>query len=231
MEKQLINLFNKPKFIGIVGDVNSAKSNLLYYLITELKKATKFKLVTYGLRRTIKGSQEIFSVQELETIENSIIVLDEVMSMWDLDNRKEKKMIEKTLRLIFHNNNVLVICALPENIKKFIANKLDVIMFKKCTLGDFINGSKAKRIVLSYKNNELGSSVLNIQKGDVVVFDGTHYNKYIIPYLKEYDTKAKNVPIIVPKEVRKKGKNMKKTNNNEKGVKNNVKIRNTKTGI
>ena len=39
--------------MAVIGDVNSAKSNLLYHIIGELKKEGTFKLFTYGLRNEI----------------------------------------------------------------------------------------------------------------------------------------------------------------------------------
>jgi hypothetical protein len=207
MEKNLIKLFKEPKIIGVVGNTNEAKSNLLYFLVGELYEEHKFKLVTYGLKVKLKDSLTIYSVEELEQIKDSIIVLDEVMSLWDLDDRKIKKQIETTLRLINHNNNILILCFLPENVKKFIASKLTAIFFKKSTISDFINGSKVKRIMLNYKGNELGSSVLELPKDETILFDGNHYTKYRVPYIKECDTKLKNVQIIVPKKVEKEKKN------------------------
>lgn len=202
--REIIKLFNKPRIIGIIGNTNEAKSNLLYHIIEECKKEGKFSLYTYGLKYKIKNSQEIYSIEELEQIRNSIIILDEIMNMWDLDNRMDKRKIEKNLRMIFHNNNVLIICALPENIKKFIASKLDIVIFKKSTIADFINGSRVKNILLSYKGNELGSSILNIPKDKSILFDGINYHKLYIPYYKKYDSKKENKSIIVKKIVKKK---------------------------
>lgn len=203
---KIANLFQKPKVIAVLGDVDQAKSNLLYHIIEELKKAGRFNLYTYGLRNEIKDSIKIYSVEELEQIENSVIILDEIMSLWDLDNRMAKRQIEKTLRLIFHNNNVLVLCAVPENVKKFIAGKINMYFFKKVTISDFINGSKSKIIATNYKGSELGSSVLNLEKDVTLFFDGLHYHKIKVPYYRKYDTKRENKPIIkiVKKSVNKK---------------------------
>ena len=193
-------LFNKP-FIGcIVGDVNEAKSNTLYYILDELKKVGTFNLYVYGLKSEIAGSIKINSVDELEKIKHSVIILDEVMSLWDLDNRMAKRQIENTLRLIYHNNNILLLSAVPSNIKKFISNKITLIIYKKVTFGDFINGSSIKRTILNYKGVERGSSLLNLDKDEAIIFDGEHYNKINIPYLEEYDSK-KNNPQIVKKGV------------------------------
>lgn len=193
---KLKEVFNKPKIIAVVGDVNEAKSNLLYYLLEGIKVYGEFKLYTYGLRSKIKGAVRIYSVKELEEIKDSIIILDELMSLWDLDNRMAKKLIENTLRLIHHNNNILIICALPENLKKFICGKVNEWFYKKCTLSDFINGSRAKRVCEEYKGVELGSSVLTMEKGEALYFNGKHYFKIDVPYLKKFDSKKKNVKIV-----------------------------------
>jgi len=188
--------FDKPKVICVVGDVNEAKSNLLYHLLDELNVYGTFKLYTYGLRADIDGATGVFSVDEIEQIKNSIIILDEVMSLWDLDNRMAKKQIEKTLRLIHHNNNILVICGLPENLKKFISGKINQYFFKQCTLADFIMGSKASRVCTNYKGVELGSNILTIRKNQALYFDGKHYDMIDVPYLKDFDSKKENIEIV-----------------------------------
>ncbi len=196
MNKQLLDLFNKPKIIGLISNVNEGKSNLLYYLIQELRKTKIFKLYVYGLRSKLKDTIEIHSVEELEQIKNSLIILDEVMALWDLDNRMLKKQIENTLRLIHHNNNILIISAVPENIKKFISSKLNIIIYKKVTFEDFINGSSIKRNILNYKGMERGSKVLNMKIDEALVYDGKHYTKIEIPYLKDFDSKLDNEKIF-----------------------------------
>ena len=207
---EINKLFNKPKIISICGDVNTGKSNLIYHLIETLRKEKEFNLYTYGLKKKIPNSQGIYSVAELETITNSFIVVDECFSLFDLDNRKQKQQIEKTLRLINHNNNILLLGLLPENLKKFLSGKIDIFLFKKTTYEDFINGSNAKRIALDYKGMQSGSKVLDLKVNECVVYDGKHYNLMDIPYYKEYDSKLKNedifknVPKSVPKNVERK---------------------------
>jgi hypothetical protein len=105
------------------------------------------------------------------------------------------------LRLINHNNNIILLSGLPGNYKKFVSAKINKYIFKKCRYDDFINGSTAKKRALSYRGCEAGSSLLNLNKNEALVFDGEHYNKIIIPYMEDYDSKAHNVPIIVHKHV------------------------------
>ena len=215
------DLFDKPKIIALVGNVNEGKTNTLYYLYEVLKKKGKFNLWTY---RIDLPSNKIYSIEELEKIKNSIIMLDEVMSLWDFDNRTLKKQIESTLRLIHHNNNILILCFLPENIKKFISGKINAIIYKKVTFEDFINGSSVKRHIMNYRGAEKGTTILNLKKGEAIIFDGEHYNKLKIPYYPAVDNKAKN-PDIVIKRVRKNVKKnviksvIKNVNQNVKGNK------------
>ena len=190
-----IDLLDKPKIIGVVGDVNTGKSNYIYNVLKEIKDKYKFNLYTYGLRCNL-GEQKIYSIQEMEDIRDSLIVCDEYFTLFDLDDRKARRSIENTLRLINHNNNILILIGLPENFKKFISNKLDAVIYKNCKIGDFTNGSRAKSICLNYKGHELGSAVLSLEKNEALVYDGKHYNKIIVPYIKDCDTKLNNEKIV-----------------------------------
>lgn len=193
-ESYIEKLFDKPKIISICGEQNSGKSNLAYYFIEELKKIGAFNLYSYGLRVDLK-EQKIYSVEELEQIKDSIILCDEFFSLFDLENRKKRREIENSLRLIFHNNNILVLIGTADNFKKFISSKLDVIILKRNKLSNFINGSSIKEIAISYKGSELGSSILNLNDNEALIYDG-HYKKVFIPYLQQYDTKKGNVQIV-----------------------------------
>ena len=196
--KKLKDLFNTPKIIGLIGDVNTGKSNALYYFIKLLKEDYNFNLFSYGLRYDL-GENKIFSVEELEKIKDSLIVIDEFSSIFDIEDRKKRKLIERTIRLIHHNNNVLILTGLPSNFVKFIASKVSVFIYSKSNINDFINGSKTKEICVSYMGSELGSSILNLPKNQLLVFNGENYSKLNIPYLEEYDSKKSNKLILVKK--------------------------------
>jgi len=197
---EVIKLFESPKLIGMVADANAGKSNMLYWIIKELhKRYSGFNLYTYGLRAWVKGETKIYSVEQLEVIHDSIIIIDEFASMFDIDDRKQKKQIEQTLRLIFHNNNVVMMIGLPENFKKFIASKLDAVIFKQCALSDFINGSRIKKVAMLYSGHERGSAMLTLEKNRAIVYDGINYTHVDVPYIPEGDTKASNINILKAK--------------------------------
>ncbi|KKK89095.1 hypothetical protein LCGC14_2736570, partial [marine sediment metagenome] len=135
---------------------------------------------------------------QLESIQDSLIFLDEFYTLFDLDNRKKKRQIEKTFRLINHNNNILVLVGVPENFRKFISSKIEICFYKKVKLRDFINGSSVKSDLLSYAGNGMGSEMLDLKKNEVLVFDGD-YRIFDVDYLREYDSKLNNKNIFVQK--------------------------------
>lgn len=192
----ILDLFREPRLIGLVGDADSGKSNLLYWAIKALHSKFQFGLYTYGLRANVIGEKKIFSVEQLEKIENSIIIVDEFASLFDIDDRKQKKQIENTLRLIYHRNNVVLFCGLPENYKKFIASKLQAVIYKQSALADFINGSRIKAVIMNYSGDERGSAMLTMNPDKAIVWDGKFYHKVNVPYIPEGDTKAANADIL-----------------------------------
>ena len=187
-------IFDKPKVIVISADVNSGKSMLIYDLIDKLLPLGA-TIKTFGLRVEIPKTTTFNSVQELEEIRNSIVFVDEFYNLFNLDDRRQAVLIERTLRLICHNNNILVLAGTGDNFKKFISNKADVLFYKKNTIGNFINGSSIKYKCMDYKGYELGTTILNIPIGQVLIFDGK-YTLVEAPYNKKYDTKLKNEPLL-----------------------------------
>lgn len=195
---EIKDIFNKPKVIGIIADVNQGKSNFLYHIIKEIKENYVADIWTYGLRVRQKFVTTLNSLGELELIQNSVIILDEFATLFDLDNRKKRKQIENTLRLIHHNNNILVLCGLPENYRKFISAKLDIVIYKKVTLEDLVNGSRVKRIIMDYEGEGKGSVVFKVGVEQALIFHD-RYDMIHIPYLEECDTKKNNITIVKKK--------------------------------
>lgn len=207
MTPTVTDYFKKPSLIGIIADVNEGKSNLVYHLIEELTKKYVFNLVTFALKSDIEGATTIHSLEELEEVKDSLIFLDEFYSLFDLDNRQKKRQVERTLRLIHHNNNVLVLVGVPENFKKFISGKISICFYKKVKISDFINGSSVKKNLLDYQGEKRGTQILHLDKGEVLVFDGK-YNILDVPYLEKFDSKLGNCIIFQGKSV---SENMQKT--------------------
>ena len=199
----IIELFKKPFIGAIIGDINQGKSNLIYHIVNELQTNYDFDLYTYGLKYQLDNAIEIHTLDELENIKKGVIFIDEFISLLDMDNRKKKEQIERTLRLLHHSNNIIIFSGLPENFKKFISAKISVCFYKQITFDDLINKSKVKQDIMKYKGIERGSSILKLNQNQCIIYNGLHYQKYDIPYLGKYDSKKQNVPIFVTKNVQK----------------------------
>lgn len=187
------------RIIGIVGDRDSGKSNLMYYAIQALQKKYKFNLFSYGLRINL-GEQRIYSVRELENVSNGIVFIDEFPTLFKLDNRKIWRDVESTFQFISHKNIVMVLAGLPENYHKFIAAKLQTVIYKTCAIDDFINRSKIKTVLDRFTNPMKGSEMLTIEKDECLIYDGEHFHPHVkVPYVQACDTKQHRPPIFVPK--------------------------------
>jgi hypothetical protein len=190
--------------VGLIADPNQGKSNTIYHVIKALQKKYTAKMYAYGLRVMFDGVQRINSIEELECITNSVIFLDEFPSLFSLNNRRQKEKFEESMRKIYHSNNIVLICGLPHNFDKFLSGLLNSIIFKQCTLVDFIQRSPSERIIASFSpamgsRIQKGSRMLTMPKDVALVFDGQHYWDVDVPYVKEGDTKLDNEPILTPK--------------------------------
>ena len=173
---------------------DEGKTHTLCSLITEYKKQFNGNVTTFGLRDellNLLNVKSFSSLIELEEIRNSIIIVDEAGSLFDLEDRKKRRQIESTLRLVNHRNNKILLSGLPSDFKKFLCAKAKVFLFKTLMISDLINGSMAKEILMQYRGPGLGTHTLLLDKGTMLCFDGTFW-KETIPYNEKYDTKVNN---------------------------------------
>lgn len=185
----------------VVGMSNVGKSLLLYQLIAQYKAQYKGEVWVYGMNESITDKLKVKSFRsllELEKITNSIVIVDEVGTLFDLEDRKQRKQIETILRLVNHNGNKILLSGLPFDFKKFLCAKAKVFIFKALNITDMINGSLAKEIITQYKGEEKGIFSLQIPVGEALVYDG-NYHTETFDYNKDYDTKLKNVDLFVQK--------------------------------
>ena len=205
--QNILSLFSKPQVIGLIGDRNTGKSMTLAHIIETLKTTgAKFNLRTYGLPEVfeeLENNKPVHTLEQLEEIKDSVIILDEAAQLLDVENRQKKTMIEEFIRLINHNNNICFMCLLPENVKKFLANKIETYILKKATIGDCINGSYLKKVITSYAGAERGSYVLSLPANKSLVWDGKEYFNLDVNYYSEYDVKKNLKPIVeIPEEAK-----------------------------
>ena len=187
----------------LVGQTNTGKSMLLADIAVNYLKAGYPGIVyTYGLKPAITNAipvVPISSVMEMETLENGIILIDEVGRIFDLDNRTLKRKIEETLRQVTHNNNKIVLSGLPTDFKKFLASKATCYMWKSLTIADLINRSLVQMRLLEYMERGKGSYVLHLPVNEVLVYEPSQKQKYYIDtveYYEKFDTKRNNINLL-----------------------------------
>jgi hypothetical protein len=191
----------------LVGQTNTGKTMLLADMMVEYTKVYTPRVYCFGIRPEITDKVDVIpfsSVREMEQIKNGIIFVDEVGALFDLDNRKQKRMIEATLRLITHHNNRLVLSGLPTDFRKFISAKATCFMYTSLTISDLINGSLAKITLLDYKERGLGAYVLDTDPGTVLCWDHTddeHLGFWwdTFKYHEKFDTKRNNLNLFQKK--------------------------------
>lgn len=185
----------------LMSEIDQGKSMTLVNLIIEYITEYTGDVCAYGLHkdvlRQLPTVKPFYSVLELEQIQDSIIIIDEISSLFDLNNRKEHRMIEKTLRMIAHHNNKLVMAGLPDNFRKFLSSLATGFMWKSLNLGSLVNGSHGKYILMQYKEKEMGAFTLSLDKDKVLCYSEKIVNKSKfwtdeVVYFPEFDTKAAN---------------------------------------
>ena len=188
----------------LVGQTNTGKTMLLADLMCKYIKAYTSPVYCYGIRNEITDKlrpvvTSFSSIRELERIKNGIIIIDEIGELLDLENRKKKRAIERTLRLITHNNNRLVTAGLPTDFRKFLSAKATCFMYTSLTISDLINGSLVKTTLLDYARSALGSYVLELPAGQVLCYDSLRLPEFWMDsfsYYKEFDTKKDNLSLF-----------------------------------
>jgi hypothetical protein len=206
--ESLDNIFDDPtiRSIGVIADVNQGKTNTLNAIVKAIKARYTASIWTCGLRMSIDGVEQLNSVGELETIYNSVVIVDELPDFFDITNPRENRMFEKSMRKVFHSNNIIIICALPRNFNKNLGAMLQGIIFKQCTLSDFIQRSPTDMAIKSYTSTfgspiQKGTNMLTMPK-DLALYHeigSKHWHELDVEYIKEADVKQFNPDILRPK--------------------------------
>lgn len=189
----------------LMGRTNSGKTHTLCSIIREYKRGFNGAVTTFGLRDELVKTLSVDSFSsliELEQIRNSIVIIDEVGSLFDLENRSKRRQIENTLRLVNHRNNKILLSGLPSDFKKFLCAKARVFLFKSLVVSEMINGSFAKEILMQYRGPELGTHALVLDPDTALCYDGQFW-KERVGYNEAYDTKRTNQNLFERKNVQK----------------------------
>lgn len=205
--KKIEDLFIYPelshlRIIGIVADPNEGKSNVVKHLIQVFQERAKnTRLVSFKLPQ-MPGVHSIHSVTDLERVTNSVIFCDEFADMVDMSNARQRKALFDTVRVINHPqaNNILFLMGMARDFGGKLAGLLDVYIIKSLTIADAVQRSTLHRFVTDYNGGfkvRKGSGVIDMPKEIALVHVvGGNTDEVEIPYVKEYDLKLSNDPVV-----------------------------------
>jgi len=183
------------RVFGIVGSKNSGKTTLLMQLIEEAKQfQTDIYCYFYHTeyKSQMKNIKFVNTLNDLEKIQNSFIFIDEFSELFQLSDRHAVEMIKLVVAQIEHNNNILVLCGLPQYYNKLISGFVDENwLLKSLNYDELINGSGLKKYINMLSGDYVGGTRLNIATNTVLVNGVFHQVKYN----KSKDKKAKSVDL------------------------------------
>lgn len=193
------------RIIGVVADKHQGKSNVLYNVIKITKeKAPETQIVGFKLSIYVPGIIMINSLVELSKVSNSLIILDEWADLVDTMNRKDMKSFEALLRTIYHpyRNNTIIMCGLARNFNGKISGELEAIIFKQTTMIDIVQRSRIDHILKSFRSE--GRAIKNdymlvMPKNGALIYrpgEPKDFHYIEVPYLKDFDVKLNNEPVI-----------------------------------
>lgn len=192
--------------IGVIADVHQGKTNTLNHIIKALQERYDAAFWASGLRSKLDGVEEMHSIQELESIYNSVVIVDEFPDLFDMENARQKREFEKSMRKIYHSNNILIICGLPRNFNLRLGAMLQAIIFKQCTLTDFVQRSPTDAAIKSFSSAfgsqiQKGANMLTMNKNLALYHEigSKHWWELDVPYYEEIDSKRFNPTILVPR--------------------------------
>lgn len=207
----LADIFDDPtiRSIGVIGDVNQAKTNTLNAIVTAIKAKYSCSIWASGLRIALDGVEQLNSISELETIYNSVVIVDEFPDFFDVNNARQQRAFEKSMRKIYHSNNILIICGLPRNFNLRLGAMLQAIIFKQCTLTDFVQRSPTDAAIKSYSSTygspiQKGSDMLTMPKDMALYHEigSKHFWEIDVPYIEDGDAKKFNPSILQPRKIK-----------------------------
>lgn len=193
------------RVIGLVGDKNQGKSGVLYNICDIIKrKAPETKIVGFRMQIEFPGMLMLNDMTELSLVRNSVICLDELKTFVDTDNRTEFNDFMTILQTLYHpyRNNTIILSGLAHNFNGKLSGELDVVIFKQTTMISIIKRSMLDNILKGFKSQggiSKDKYMLSMRKDEALIYNPRmekRWHNVTLPYLKQYDVKKDNQPVI-----------------------------------
>ncbi len=167
---------DKINTLAILGDRNSAKTNLLIYLMKEYKGEKKKYLLGYP--KELEGFEHINTLNELSQLTNALVGIDEIQRVTPFYQKRANDILLELLSTMVHNDNTIIFTTcLTQFIVKALDGFIEGFCYTRITdLGSLKNGSKAKRRLLEFRHPKVNNWSLNLANGEYLeVIDNTDF--------------------------------------------------------
>ncbi|MBW2970808.1 hypothetical protein KY320_01460 [Candidatus Woesearchaeota archaeon] len=170
--------------IAILGDRHTCKTNLLFWLAKEYRGDRD--IIFYAYPRQDIGFKQIYSLEELSLITNSIVFMDELQRHIKFYSKRTSDTFLELLSTMIHNNNTLVFTTpLTQFITKATDGFLDTYIYTRISdLGALKNGSKAKRLLQRHSFIQVTQWSVNLSQGEFMLISDDDKGVYKFPDMK-----------------------------------------------
>lgn len=192
------DILKSGSVIGLAGGVSSGKTNTLFQFIEATKKYKAEKVCYFyheEYKERVKGVDFISTLEELEQIEKSFIFIDEYLELFRLTDRHSVEIVKRVMAQVKHNQNILVLCGLPEYYRKFVSSVVDEWVLFNIDFSEMVNGSRLKQYVTRLSGDFIGGTRLNVGVGHML----WRGKRYKVAYDKAKDKKANGFNIFEAK--------------------------------
>ena len=137
---------NKP--IAILGNPNTGKTNLMFFLASLCSAPKKYLL---GYPKKMEGYINLSDIKDLARLENCTLLIDELDQLIPIYEKKSNEALKRLLKFTAHNNIKLVFTT---QLSQFITKMMEALVpcwaITELDIFSLKNGSKPKRILLDY---------------------------------------------------------------------------------
>lgn len=167
--------------IGIIGDRHTGKTNLLFNVANNYKGKRKIFLYGYPKEilnpKTKKNFMQIHSLNELELLTNSIVLIDELHKQDGFkfyDTRTNTDIMDVLSTIAHANNTIIFTTQLTQFLTKTFDGFINGFLYTKLSdLDQLKNGSKAKRLLKEFSCHRRGTRTLRLEPGEYLqIVDG-----------------------------------------------------------
>lgn len=189
--KKLALSLDSTDSVAIIGDRNSGKTNLAFYLLNNYRGNKDIYL--YGYPKTVKGFKNISIWSDLLKIVDSIIFIDEIHRYIKLLDRRANQEFLELLSFLAHQGNTLVFTTqLSQFITKGVEASIQTWLIKQIDIMSLKNGSKPKRILKEVANHKITDKGMALKPDEVVAYDATQPEGFSALYSFDFQNVGKD---------------------------------------